>query len=106
MRFVRDRRFEQQLLRQQRFKRALAAAAEPARQRAEAFARAAGAPWMPRKGTGSTDVVVMDTSGDTPRLVNTDHAGHLQEWGSANNPPHAPLRRGARAGGLRLDERT
>lgn len=33
-----------------------------------------------------------------------DPFGHLVEWGSANNPPYAPLRRGVQAAGLRLDE--
>lgn len=33
-----------------------------------------------------------------------DFAGHMVEWGSANNPPYAPIRRAVRAAGLRLDE--
>lgn len=32
----------------------------------------------------------------------TDHFWHLVEFGSVNNPPYAPLRRGVRAAGLRL----
>lgn len=48
--------------------------------------------------------IEVDDSGETPRLVNTDHGAHLDEWGSANNPPYAPLRTGVRAAGLRLDE--
>jgi hypothetical protein len=35
--------------------------------------------------------------------VATDPFGHLVEWGSKNNPPYAPLRRGVLAAGLRLD---
>lgn len=35
----------------------------------------------------------------------TDIAGHIVEWGSANNPPYAVLRRAVLAVGLRLDER-
>lgn len=38
------------------------------------------------------------------RVGNRDFAAHLIEWGSVNNPPWAPLRRGVRAAGLRLDE--
>lgn len=38
------------------------------------------------------------------RVLNTDIAAHLIEWGSANNPPYAPLRRAVLAAGLRLDE--
>lgn len=41
---------------------------------------------------------------DGVRLVNTDHGGHLAEFGSSNNPPLAPLRRGVRAAGFRLEE--
>jgi hypothetical protein len=32
---------------------------------------------------------------DGARLLTTDPAGHLIEWGSKNNPPHAPLRKAA-----------
>lgn len=39
------------------------------------------------------------------RVGNTDFAGHMVEWGSQNNPPYAPLRRGVRAAGLRLSEK-
>lgn len=34
----------------------------------------------------------------------TDPFGHLVEWGSANNQPYAPLRKGVLASGLRLEE--
>lgn len=33
---------------------------------------------------------------------NTDVASHLVEYGSVNNPPYAPLRRGVMAAGLRF----
>lgn len=93
--------FQEHLARDPEFRKAIAAHAERARGHAQAMARADGAPWMRR---GSADTIVVSTDGDEVRLVNTDHAGHLMEWGSANNPPHAPLRRGVRAAGLRLDE--
>lgn len=38
------------------------------------------------------------------RVVAEDFAWHLVEYGSVNNTPYAPLRRGTRAAGLRLDE--
>lgn len=38
------------------------------------------------------------------RVGNTDFFFHLTEFGSVNNPPYAPLRRGVLAAGLRLDE--
>ena len=40
----------------------------------------------------------------TRRVGNTDFFFHLTEFGSVNNPAYAPLRRGVRAAGLRLDE--
>lgn len=38
------------------------------------------------------------------RVVNWDALFHLVEWGSANNPAYAPLRRGVLAAGLRFAE--
>ena len=38
------------------------------------------------------------------RVVTLDPFWHLVEFGSANNPTYAPLRRGIRAAGLRLAE--
>lgn len=38
------------------------------------------------------------------RVGNRDFAAHLVEWGSVNNEPYAPLRRGVAAAGLRLHE--
>lgn len=43
---------------------------------------------------------------DGRRVLTTDFAGHIIEWGSVKTPPYAPLRRGARAAGLRLSEDT
>lgn len=37
-------------------------------------------------------------------LVNTDAGGHLDEWGSVNNPAWAPLRNGVRRAGFDLIE--
>lgn len=77
------------------------AAAEEIKRHAEPMARAVGAPWMPRSGHETIEVV--EEEGEV-YVVNTDHAAHLQEYGSVNNPPHAPLRRGARAAGLDVAE--
>lgn len=44
----------------------------------------------------------IQTDGDV--VYSDDPFAHLIEWGSANNPPYAPLRRGTLAAGLRLDE--
>lgn len=37
-------------------------------------------------------------------LLTTDFAGSLVEFGSINNPAYAPLRRGVRSAGLRVEE--
>ena len=37
-------------------------------------------------------------------VVTTDAFWHVIEFGSVNNPPYAPFRRGVRAAGLRLDD--
>lgn len=99
-RFRRNPTFEAQIEHTPEYLASLAAAAEAARAAAERFATQAGAPWMRRKGARST--VVIDKSPIGVRIVNTDHGGHLMEFGGRNNPPHAPLRRGVRAAGLHL----
>lgn len=90
---------ESQLAGQAEFAEAVAEAAEPAREHAERFA---GRPWMPRKGARrSIELLVEDGQ---VLLANTDHGGHLKEYGGRSNAPHAPLRRGVQAAGLRLGE--
>lgn len=56
---------------------------------------------MRRKGASS---VAVEVDGDEVRVANNDHGAHLDEWGSVNNPPYAPLRTAVRAEGLRLHE--
>lgn len=102
--FKPNRNFGPELLRQREFRRALREQAEVVAEHAETFADQAGAPWMPRSGSGTNRTMVVDDDGETVRVVNTDHAGHLMEWGGEHNPAHAPLRRGVQAAGLRLDE--
>jgi hypothetical protein len=80
---------------------ALERAARDVAREADRFARQAGAPWMPRD---DERVTVVDTDGPI-RVVATDYGAHLREWGSRNNAPHAPLRRGVRAAGYDLEER-
>lgn len=41
---------------------------------------------------------------DGTRIRIGDFAWHLVEYGSVNNPPYAPIRRGLRAAGLRFDD--
>lgn len=104
MSFRRNSRLAGQLARDPRYRLMIRAQAEVAAKYAETFARQARAPWMKRKGAQGTIEVTQD--GDRTLIVNTDHAGHLQEWGSVNNPAHAPLRRGVRAAGFRLREQS
>lgn len=42
------------------------------------------------------------SDGRTVGVTSTDFAAHIIEWGSVNNPPFAPLRRGVQAAGFRL----
>lgn len=77
------------------------AGAQAMARHAAVIARAdAQAPWMPSGGR----TIVVQADANEVRVVNTDYGGHLQEFGSKNNPPYAPLRRGARAAGLHLKE--
>lgn len=92
--------FQRQIEAQAQFRNGLRDAAEPARAAAERFARAKGAPWLRRKG--ARGLIVVDVRASGVRIINTDHGGHWQEFGSRNNPPHAPLRRGVRAAGFKL----
>lgn len=102
MRFRPNPRLAAELARQPEMRRTLAELAEPAKDQANLIVRLIGPRgWMPRH---RGDPVQIRTEDGEVRLVNTDYAAHLQEFGSVNNPPHAPLRRGVRAAGLRLDE--
>lgn len=55
---------------------------------------------MPRKGHRLVEVV---EQGDTVYVSMTAHGAHLDEFGSRNNPPYAPMRTGISALGLRLE---
>lgn len=71
--------------------------------RATAQAAAAASRRLSPDHTGDyADSFVVAEDGSS--FGNDDFAAHLVEYGSANNPPYAPLRRGARAAGLRLEE--
>ncbi len=100
--FVPNPDLVEQIKAQPEYGQALREVVEPAARAAESFARTAGEPWMPRRG--AKGLIVVDITEDGARITNTDHAAHLAEFGSRNNPPHAPLRRGARAAGLNLTE--
>ena len=95
-RFVPNRGFTDEIRKQAEHRQAIKEAAEVVSEHAGTFARQAGAPWMRRQ----SQTIVVSTDGDEVAVVNTDHAGHLMEWGGRNNPAHAPLRRAVRAAGL------
>jgi hypothetical protein len=101
VRFLRNAAFEASMQRDPRYRAYLRARVEaqvvPV---VRGMAEQVGAPWMPRGGRA----IVTESDLDGVRVVNTDYGAHLAEWGSVNNPPHAPLRRGVRAAGLRLRE--
>ena len=56
---------------------------------------------MPNKDRSGVEVV--EENGRV-YVANTDHGGHIDEFGSVKSPAYAPLRTAARAAGLRLDE--
>jgi hypothetical protein len=97
--FVPNPKFEDSLRSQPEYRKALGEAADAVQDHATTFARAAHAPWMKRQ----SKTIVTVTTAQTVAVVNTDYAGHLMEWGSKNNPAHAPLRRAVRAAGLRFE---
>lgn len=102
--FKPNRAFKAEVRRYPGLHRAVGKAARSIAREAEALSDAIHEPWMPRQGSGTSKTFVVDEGGETVRVVNTEHGGHLAEFGSTNNPAHAPLRRAVRATGHRLDE--
>lgn len=96
MRFVPNRRFEEEIGRTSTARLGIRRYAEVAKR----FAIGA-APRETDDYVRSLDVV--DEGGKTYVRTN-DFAGHMVEFGSVHNPPYAPIRKGVRAAGLRLDE--
>lgn len=99
--FVPNKGFEAEIAGQADYTQGLLQIAEDIKVAAEAIGNDIGAPWMPRAGHDTFEV---GEDEDGVFVANTDHGGHLMEWGSANNEPHAPLRQGARTVGLDVDE--
>lgn len=97
MKFIRAAGFERELRRSGEFEKAMREQAERVKRRAEQASPTGGTGGYARRFT-------VTVGGETPRVGNTDIAAHLVEFGSVNNPPYAPLRRGVRAAGLRLEE--
>lgn len=99
--FFPNKGFEAEVKDSDDYREGLRAVAEDIKRHADPAAEAVGAPWMPREGHETIEV---GEDADGVYVANTDHAGHLQEWGSVNNPPHAVLRASARAAGLDVEE--
>lgn len=99
-RFVPNPGLTAALERSAEYRAAMRAQAELVKRNADQTGDQIGLPWLPRDGEPETFVVAQD--GTETAVVNTDHGGHWAEWGNVNVPPSAPLRRAARAAGLRL----
>lgn len=95
--FIPNPAFIKELQEQPDTAKALAQAAEKAAPKAEAFVGDV----MPSPGRRRIEVVEED--GEI-LLVNTNYGAQIEEFGSKNNPPYSPLRRGVRAAGFRLKE--
>ena len=96
MTFIPNKNLGKELEAQPQYNSGLAKAAEPAKAAAEKFA-----PRIMRRNPQAMQIVV---EGRKVYLGNTDYGAHLAEYGSVNNPPYAPLRRGVRAAGLKFIE--
>lgn len=96
--FIPNRNLGAELSRQQGFLESLTVPAAEVAKKAESLNEQARI--RPR---GSRAIVIeLDLGG--VRVVNSDYGGVIAEYGSVKSPPYAPLRRGARAAGLRLEE--
>jgi hypothetical protein len=96
-RFKRNPLLEKQLAATPQARKAIHDAAKPALAAAE-HATPVGATGAAQRSL----TLVIDADG--VRLQSTDPFWHLIEFGSRNNPAYAPMRRGVRAAGLRLDD--
>lgn len=88
--------FEREISGQDENKAALKEAADTVASRAETM--------TPRIMPRNSEAMEVSEDEDGVAVVNTDFGGHLAEWGSRNNQPFAPLRRGVRSAGYRLEE--
>lgn len=60
---------------------------------------------MPQTGRGRKNAIeLVETAAGEILMVNTDRGGHLDEYGSKNNPAYSPLRGGARDAGFEVIE--
>lgn len=97
MKYVPNWNSEEELVKDDRFVAGLKTCARDIRDRAFYIKHDV----MPNRDHAKVEVVEVDKR---VYVVNTDHGGHLDEYGSVNNPPYAPLRTAVKAAGFRLDE--
>lgn len=100
MRLIPNPELAAELGRDPRYQHALSEAAGEVRDAAERLAPRGP---DPRGGHVADHIRVVEEDGEV-RVAIRDPFGHLVEWGSRNNPPYAPLRRGVQAAGLRFRE--
>lgn len=86
-----------ELMEDELIREGLGRAVEPARELAEHYAPGI----MDRPGRRQIEVVVRE---DGVYLANTAYGAAIEEFGSRNNPPYAPLRRAAQEAGIRFEE--
>jgi 20S proteasome alpha/beta subunit len=96
MAFIPNPHFEEQFVREAQPRAAMLALAQKVKNAAAAAVDDDTGHYASTLVTGSDD--------DGAYVATTDVAGHIIEWGSANNPPLAPIRRGVIAAGLSLEE--
>ena len=96
--FVANKDFAEEMGSEEQARKGIAEMAQPAATQAQALAHDIMADKY-----ASPQIEVVD-DGEHVYLVNHAHGAHLDEFGSVNNPPYAPLRRGAMAAGLRIEE--
>lgn len=94
--FIPNRKFVEELAKDPSYKAGLARSGEAAAAKAE--------PLNPRIRPVRGRAMSVETDEDGVRVVNRDYGGIIAEYGSVKSPPYAPLRRGARAAGLRVTE--
>lgn len=97
MTFVANPAFSAEMKQDKEFQVGLGLESEPTRELAQHYAHHI----YPVKGAR---IIEITHDEDDVYIVNTSHGGHIDEWGSVDQPPNAPLRRACDATGLRLVE--
>jgi hypothetical protein len=92
--FIPNRNFQKQLVREAAYQRGLMNKAEDAAQAAKSFA--------PVRTGAYRDSIKAHRDAEDVYVSAFDFKANWIEFGSVNNPPSAPLRRGVAAAGLKL----